>query len=287
MATWLRRLTLLLLGLGSLSTRAAAQERRNFYRIYQYEQPWKGWVEATLWNTVVPRSNGDYKHFGETYERQGLLANSFEVEYGLTDKVSLGLYGDAEDANGAGLRFTQARAVLRYRLAQRYEHFFNTSLYLEYDAPRRGYGGQELEARVILTHDFNDFRLALNPTLNKPITGEESRRWPNLLLDAGLYYRHYFAVQPGVELYNELGELGPFRTQHLLVFPTVDLRFGSFNWNLGAGFPINQNADRLTVKSILMYQFGAVKPERLFHRGQQTSTPSSSGPTGTGLKRKP
>ena len=256
-------------------SQAAQAQRRNFYRVYQYEAPLKGWVEGTLWNTVVPSSTLEYKHFDETQPRQGLSANSFELEYGLTDKLTFGIYGDAEAPGGAPLQFTQARFVARYRLAQRYENFFNTSLYLEYDAPRLGYGGQEVEMRVILDHDFNDFRLALNPTLAKAVTGEESTKAPDVYLDAGLYYRRFYAVQPGVEVYNNFGEVTDlFSKGSSLLFATVDLRFfKGINWNIGAGIPVAGNTDRFTVKSILMYQFGAVRPDRLFHRGQKSTTP--------------
>ena len=268
-------LVLLVVGTCLPASRAVAQTgRRNFYRVYQFDSPYKGWVEGTLWTTIVPVSHADYEHFGETLPRQGLLANSFEVEYGITDKLALGLYGDAEDANGGGLRFTQSRFVLRYQAGVRYQSFFNTSLYFEYDAPRRSYGGQELEARVILTHDFNDIRLAINPVLTKAVTGEESRLWPSVLLDVGAYYRKSFPLQPGVELYGDFGETGKFSTQRFLVFPTVDIRFGRFTWNLGAGLPLTANADRLTFKSLFIYQFGAVRPERLFHRGQRPTTPA-------------
>lgn len=268
----LRRLAGLAIIAGALLSGPAAQAQRNFYRVYQYEAPLKGWLEATLWTTAVPRSTFPYEHFGASPSRQGLKANSIELEYGLTDKVSLGVYADAEAAAESPLRFTQSRFVLRYRLAQRYEHFFNTGLYFEYDTPRRSYGGQDVEMRVILDHDFNDFRLALNPTLSKSVTGEESLYWPHAILDAGLYYRRLFAVQPGVELYSDFGEIGPFRGQSRILFPTVDLRFGNFDWNLGAGLPLTASADRFTLKSILTFQFGAVRPELLFHRGQRPTT---------------
>ena len=267
---FLRRAGVALLGFVLFSSQAA-QAQRNFYRVYQYESPLKSWLEATLWNTVVQSSPYQYKHFDAVYPREGLSANSFELEYGITDRFSFSLYGDAEAPAGSSLKFTQARFVGRYRLARRYIHFFNTSLYFEYDTPRPGYAGQEVETRVILAHDFNDFRLALNPSLRKAVTGEESTKAPNLLLDAGLYYRRFYAVQPGIEVYTNFGEVGPFSNGSSGLFTTLDLRlFKGFNWNIGAGFPITSNADRFTLKSILMYQLGSVRPDRIFHRGQRS-----------------
>lgn len=274
MHNMLRLSKVLLMGLAlGLLANLSAQAQRSFYRVYQYEQPLKGWLEATLWTTVVPSSRLDYEHFGEGLTRNGLSAHSLEFEYGLTDQSTFGVYLNAENPGGAGLQVSQFQAVYRYRLSRRYEHFVNTSFYLGYIVPRFHYDNtQEVEFRTVLEHDFNDFRLVLNPTLSKAVTGEESRFWPTALLDAGLYYRRYFHVQPGVELYNNFGEVGPFsQPHHHQIFPTLDLRGLGFDLNLGLGLPLTPNDDRLTVKALLVYSLGVVRPELLFHRGQRST----------------
>ena len=257
-----------------LAASPAAQAQRSFYRVYQYEQPLKGWLEATLWTTVVPSSRLNYEHFDEGLRRNGLSAHSLEFEYGLTDQSTFGVYLNAENPSRAGLQVSQFQAVYRYRLSRRYAHFINTSFYLGYIVPRQRYNNtQEVELRTVLEHDFNDFRVVLNPTLSKAISGEEARFWPTTRLDAGVYYRRYFHVQPGVELYNEFGELGPFRQPHYhQVFPTLDLRGLGFDLNLGLGLPLTaHNDDRLVVKALLVYSLGVVRPELLFHRGQRST----------------
>lgn len=263
-----------MLGLG-LGSSCAAQAQRSFYRVYQYEQPLKGWLEGTLWTTAVPRSRLGYEHFGaEDRTRQGLTAHSLELEYGLTDKSTLGVYGNAENPSGAGLQVSQFQLVYRYRLSRRYAHYLNTSFYLGYVVPRHRYDNtQEVEFRTVLEHDYGDLRVVLNPTLTKAVTGEESRLGPTALLDAGLYYRRFFHVQPGVELYNNFGEVGRFAgPQHHQVFPTLDVRAGDFDLNIGVGLPLTNDDDRLTIKSLLVHSFGVVRPERLFHRGQRATS---------------
>ncbi|NML67939.1 hypothetical protein HHL22_22290 [Hymenobacter sp. RP-2-7] len=262
-----------LLLLPALAFSLAAHAQRSFYRVYQYEQPLKGWLEATLWTTVVPSSRLDYEHFGEGLSRNGLSAHSLEFEYGLTDQSTFGVYLNAENPGGAGLQVSQFQAVYRYRLARRYEHFINTSFYLGYIVPRQRYDNtQELEVRTVLEHDFNDLRVVLNPTLSKAISGEEARFWPTTRLDAGVYYRRFYHLQPGVELYNEFGELGVFRQPHYhQLFPTLDLRGFGFDLNLGLGLPLTSSDDRLVVKALLVYSLGVVRPELLFHRGQRST----------------
>ncbi|MGI4834946.1 MAG: hypothetical protein ACRYFK_15945 [Janthinobacterium lividum] len=260
------------LALGLVAAPPAAAQR-SFYRVYQYEQPLKGWLEATLWTTVVPSSHLAYEHFGEGLTRNGLSAHSLEFEYGLTDQSTLGVYLNAENPGGAGLQVSQFQAVYRYRLARRYAHFLNTSFYLGYIVPRHRYDNtQEVEVRTVLEHDFTDFRVVLNPTLSQAISGEEARFWPTALLDGAVYYRRYFHVQPGVELYNNFGELGSFRQpRHHQVFTTLDLRGLGFDLNLGLGLPLTPNDDRLVVKALLVYSLGVVRPELLFHRGQRST----------------
>ena len=104
------------------------------------------------------------------------------------------------------------------------------------------------------------------------MTGEASRIGPTALLDAGRYYRRFFHVQPGVELYNNFGEVGRFAGPPHQVFPTLDVRAGDFDLNIGVGLPLTNDDDCLTSKSLLDYSCGAVRPECLFHRGQRATS---------------
>lgn len=221
----------------------------------------------------MPSSRLAYEHFGEGLRRQGLSAHSLEFEYGLTDQSTFGVYANAENPGGAGLQVSQFQFVYRVRLSRRYAHYINTSFYLGYTVPRHRYGNvQEVELRPVLEHDYGDLRVVLNPALTKAVSGEEARLGPTVLLDGGLYYRRYFHVQPGVELYNTLGVVGAAnQLAHHQIFPTLDLRGLGFDLNLGLGLPLTTHDDRLTVKALLVYSLGAVRPERLFHCGQRST----------------
>lgn len=269
---------------------AAAQR----YRVYQWDTPMQGWAEPALWNSVVAKSDLDYSHFGRTVREQGVTAHSAEFEYGMTDQFTLSTYADFESAPGLPLRYTAARVEGRYRFGSRYQRFFDPAIYLEYSVPRAKYeASQELEARLILQRDLNDFRLVLNPIVGRTFSNQSSASESGASgsgssgsgehgggsemvgtenagsrlsggFAGGLYWRRYHLLQPGVEYYNQVGPLGQLlavRDQRHAIVPTVDLRFiPGLDWNLGLVVGLTPGSDRFTVKSVLSYEFQTIRP---------------------------
>lgn len=234
------------------------------YRVYGWETPMQGWLEPTLHTYLVPRSDQRYQHFGKDVRQQGLSAHSLETEYGLTDRATMAAYADFESVPNLGFHYTEARLNFRYRFSNAYQRIFNPALYVEYYMPRGKYdSANRLEVRMILEHDFNDLRLDLNPAVEKSI-GSDTVTKVQAALHTGVYYRRFYAVQPGVELHDDFGPLGSSpgvsKQQHIL-FPSVNIRFANaFIWNIGVGFGLTSASDKLTLKSVLSYQFPTVRP---------------------------
>lgn len=268
---------------------AAAHAQR--YRVYQWDTPMQGWAEPALWDSWVARSDLDYAHFGRDVREQGVTAHSAELEYGMTDRFTLAGYADFESAPGLPLRYTAARLEGRYRFGSRYQRFLDPALYLEYSVPRAKYeASQELEARLILQRDLNDFRLVLNPIVGRTFSGtrdasaasggaagsaehgggsemvgtENAGSRLSGGFAGGLYWRRHHLAQPGVEYYNQVGPLGELlavRDQRHAVVPTVDLRFiPGLDWNLGVVVGLTPGSDRYTLKSVLSYEFQTIRP---------------------------
>jgi hypothetical protein len=251
------------LGVLLLLGAAAARAQEDFYRVYQYETPLKGWLEPTAWTTYVDRSD---LATSEGEPREGLWAHSAELEYGVTDHLSLAGYADFEAPGGSGAEYTRARVEARYHFATAYEHFFDTAVYAEYYFPRSLKNDtQELETRLILQKDLEDFRLDVNPVVSFPIRGADSGKNPDASLDVGFYWRRYLAAQPGIEWYGDFGEIGKWTDKRQVVFSTVDLRpTRNLVWQLGVGFGLTHDSDKLIAKSILYYEFDLVPPTRAF-----------------------
>ena len=259
------------------------------YRVYQWDTPMQGWAEPALWNSWVAKSNLDYSHFGKTVREQGVTAHSAEFEYGMTDQFTLATYADFESAPGLPLRYTAARVEGRYRFGSRYQRFLDPAIYLEYSVPRAKYeAAQELEARLILQRDLNDFRLVLNPIVGRTFSNQSSTSSSGSSASGehgggsemvgtenagsrfsggfagGLYWRRYHLAQPGIEYYNQVGPLGQLlavRDQRHAIVPTVDLRFiPGLDWNVGVVVGLTPGSDKYTVKSVLSYEFQTIRP---------------------------
>jgi len=237
---------------------ATANAQDNYYRVYQFETPLLGHLGLNMWDTYIGSSNLDYGHFGKQVSRDKLLAHAFEAEFGVTDHFSLSVYSDFEAPDASVMHFSEARLEGIYRFGERFDHFINFALYGEYYFPDDRYSkSNEAEFRLIMDKDIEDFRLVLNPTLSKYVNGDESKELqPGV--SGGVYYRRLFFIQPGVEAYSN------FYDHSISLFPTVDFRFGPhITWNLGAGFGLNSNSDKLSFKSILQFDLPVIRPSKL------------------------
>lgn len=238
-----------------------AFSQESFYRVYQFETPLKGHVELTGWNTFVDKSDVSENYFGKTISRDRLFAHSIEAEFGVSNHFVLAGYADFEDPKGHNLNYTGARIEARYRFGERFDHFINAALYAEYIIPNHANSSsQEIEGKLILDKDLNDFRLVLNPGFSKYISGDENKDIQPTL-SAGLYYRRNSFIQPGVEFYENFYDKTP------MIFPTLDLNLsGNIVWNVGVGFGLNGESDKITVKSILQIDLQYIRPAKLFRR---------------------
>jgi hypothetical protein len=244
---------------------AGAQEVPTFPRVYQWETPQEGWLELSLWETYVPSSDLPYQRFGLDATRRHLWAHALEIEYGVTDRLSLAAYADFDDPTGRALSFTQARVEARYRLFDRYQRLINPALYVEWSWPRGSYGAsEELEARLILERDLGDVRVAVNPILTRALSGDEAQHTTSLGLAAGIYERRLWIAQPGLELFWYMGPIGSwpgFRRQYFLLGPSGDVNLTpAFSFHVSAGFGLTNGTDDLMVRGFLTYQLDTVRP---------------------------
>ncbi|MBS3818925.1 hypothetical protein KGY73_05420 [bacterium] len=247
---------LLILLVGMIFSYSEAQ----FYKVYGYETPERGETELVYWTSYIAQSDLSYSFFGKALDREGLWSHSLELEYGLTDRLTLAAYLDFESPSGENLHYVQTRAVFfRYMFAQKGEFFFDPAVYAEYYFPRKGYEDhEELEIRLILEKDLGNFRVDINPIFEKVTSGAEVEEGLEFNYAVGLYYRKFHSIQPGIEFHGMMGEMVDFksteRQQHVL-FPTVDMRFGEFHWHLGAGKGLTAKTDQWIFKSIISYEF--------------------------------
>ena len=237
-----------------------------FYKVYEYQPAEAGEFELVIWNSFIPSSNISYNFFGDELDRQGLLAHSLELEYGLSNRFGIAVYFDFEDPKGKGLKFVRAKALMaHYALFDKGSRPVDISIYLEYIIHNKDYKDyEELEFRLILEKDIGPFRIDFNPIFEKKTSGQKVGEGLEFNYAFGTYYmpdgegillNKNLTVRPGIELYGKMGEISDFKPQNQqrhVLFPTVDLLIGNrLHWHLGIGLGLTNASDKITFKSIL------------------------------------
>lgn len=274
------RLLLALLPLAILTGALGAQTRpddetrpANFYRVYQYETPAMGSFERTFWTTYLAKHDGTYghSHNGPT----ALAAWSTELDYGVTNHLSLATYFDMQARHGSGPQFAGGRIESQYRFRDADDLPVNLAVSGKYYIPVRSFNSsQELELRLIVEKDRQNFCFNLNPKLNISTTGPDADSGPRLGFDAAVAWRRFFRAQPVLEYYSNYGAISHStggRDIEQLLFPTIDFHLGhNLDWQVGAGIRLNADAsDLILVKSALTYKFQGISSRRLLGRQNQ------------------
>lgn len=210
-------------------------------RVYPYETPLRAWVEPRLWTAATA---------DEAY-------HSVEVEYGLTDHVSLAGYLDLATTGAAPLRYDGLEAELRWRWFEKRERLVDAAIVAEAKLPRDGPG--EVGARLVLERDLGDFRVDLNPELALRL-----RAPAGLGLAAGVYWRRFYALQPGIELYADFGPLRrplPFAAQDDAAGPVLFLRFAR-TWSAAIRglFGLTPATDDVQIAATLGFELPTIRP---------------------------
>lgn len=209
---------------------------RNYLDTYGYDTLEKGHTEMELWTDRRNPDSGRSFWFHQT-----------EVEYGVTDRYSLGLYGVFVDGQG----FSAFKAENRYRLAEHGEGPVDTALYLEFKKANGNKDADEIEGKVILSKDIGAWNFTVNPILElerETEAGGEKEWETETALAVGTAYKTEGRVTPGVELF--LAEHKSRITPGVYIDVLPEIRL-----NVGAGIGLEKQADDVRFKSILEIEF--------------------------------
>lgn len=233
-----------------------------FYKIYGYGTLDAGEWELVYWNSYIMSSDLHMDFFDEhDIEKEGLIAHSLEVEFGLSHKWTVAAYLDFYDPSDAELMYVRAKAVAcRYRFYDKGSRPIDIGLYLEFKFPRKSFDdAEELEAKIILEKDVGSWTGVLNPTFEKKISGHDIEEGMEFNFSTGVYFRTIPWVEPGLEYYSKFGELRDFKSyddqQHVL-FPTIDFIIKMrYRLHTGIGIGLTDASDNLIWKTIFSVEF--------------------------------
>ena len=246
-----------------LLTGFASALQGQFYKVYGYLTPEANEKELVYWTSFIPSSNHTYPFFGDTVGRQGLVAHSLEIEYGITNQLTVALYADFEQPKGEDFKWVRTKAVmLYYQLFDKNLLPVDLALYAEYKLPRKGYKtSEEIEFKLIMEKDIKYHRIIMNPTFEKKISGPDVEEGVEFILNGAWTYTKSLVFQPRLEYYSNMGELydlPSYGEQQHYIFPSFDLvfgKYGQFTLHAGVGFGLTDPADNIIVKSILSWGF--------------------------------
>jgi hypothetical protein len=178
-----------------------------------------------------------------------------EYEYGITDRLELGLYftfvptspsftSTPTMPNGNGLK-----QRLRYRLAEAGQWPIDLALYGEVSENEREI---ELEGKLILQRRVGDLRIAANAWVERELYYSGGKEWV-LNPTAGAVYEVSPSIQPGIEWwmrveYPDESEPKAFaRGPNHFLGPTALLEFGKIWWSSGVYFRLNDTGRPVAV----------------------------------------
>ncbi len=233
-------------GLISCAASSAAANPRALPYTYPYETLPKGSFEIEQFVDLTPSlalstATGDPAGVA-------LLLFTTELEYGLTDRLELGLYfqlapplGEAFAGTGT-IAPTGTKQRLRYRIAREGELPVDISVYGELAETDREI---EIEAKLNLQKRFGGLRLMTNLWAEYELYFSGEREWV-LNPTVGATYQVVPEFHAGVEAWMrvELPETNPPETRtfglgpHGYVGPAVMLNFGKLWWSVGAYFRV-------------------------------------------------
>ena len=227
---------LALLAAGLLYPARGEAHLRNWLDTYGYYTLERGKAELETYTDRIRPADGS-----------AYWQNQTEVELGITDHYSLGLYGVAVDGQG----FSGWRAENRVRFAEPGAWPVDTAGYLEYSGGVAGKMDDEVEAKLILSKDLASWNVTANPFLE--VTREDqadgSKGWnghPGIALATA--HRTSDRLTEGVEVVFRRNESRVIPGLYINLLPEVRL-------NLGVGFGLVSQADRTQLRSILEIEF--------------------------------
>jgi hypothetical protein len=203
---------------------------------------------------------------GRTDAVDGLLPTehafheTLEVTHGFAPWFEVGFYVFTSVRNGQGWNWVGDHIRPRLAVPESWHWPVGVSLSTEFGYQRRVFCTDTWtwEIRPIIDKQMGRWYWAVNPALEKAVTGENAGRGWEFSPNAAVSYDLSDRVTAALEYYGALGPVSGFdpapQQQHQL-FGAVDLNL-SPKWeiNLGVGCGFTSNTDHLLVKTIFGYR---------------------------------
>lgn len=211
-------------------------DRRSYVWTYEYQTMPKGMSEIEYYDTIkVPDTNDP-----------GIktLEHWIEYEYGVTNHFDLAVYQmfktkDKREEFDTKYDGTKVRA--RYRFGEKGQYFVDPLLYVEYKRSAKHHDPHQVELKVILAKDIDNFNIAYNQILNQALESDGITESEYTL---GINYKlnNWFSL--GME------SKGSYLSDKYYFGPTFSFGFRKFWITAGVVSSMHKRADDLQARVI-------------------------------------
>lgn len=223
------RNVMLLLLIIMIACPAVQADRRKYVWTYQYATMAPDASELEFYQTT---------RLGETDSWEYRI----EIEHGLTPRWDLSVYQIFVQREAEELKWDAFQIRTRYKLAEPGAFAMDPLLYLEYNRKIELSRQNKLEAKLILSRDFDRVNVSINPVYEFFWAPGDPVHEPGL--DVGVSYEFSYRWSLGVESTSrwELVSDGEDETSWY-IGPTVSLATGSLYYTVGYATGITDDSD--------------------------------------------
>jgi len=198
-----------------------------------------------------------YVDWREDAASTDVVGHELEVEWGVTARNYVALYGVWQDTFGGDAELTGYKLEWVHQFFEQGEHAWDVGSYVEYATTDTG-DADSVEVKALLEKTFPRTTLTLNPILEKAV-GKEAEKSVEVAYAARWALRLGPRVTPAVELYGELGEyddINDWPDTSQLLGPVVDVRITPFvAWQVGTLFGLTKDSENVRVKTQIAFEW--------------------------------
>lgn len=232
--------TICLLGAAWISENALA-DRRSYVWTYEYQTMPKGMTEIEYYLTeeqpnIEKARPNTWKHW-------------FELEYGITDHWDISMYQQIKQSNkvsSSTFEYDGFKIRTRYRIMERGKLPVDTLLYLEYIRPGDFKKPNELEEKLVLAKDIENFNISYNQIFKQELKSSGKAKYEYA---AGISYEITPAFKIGLE------SKGSYTDRKYYIGPTIGWASSKFWVSAGVAAGLNKRSDDMQVRMIIGFLF--------------------------------
>jgi hypothetical protein len=186
---------------------------------------------------------------------------TLEITHGVTEWFEVGYYNFTSLRSGNGWDWVGTHVRPRIAAPDSWHLPVGLGLSTEFGYQRPAYSPDTwtLEIRPIVDKKLGRWYLALNPTLERALVGQNTSKGFEFSPDVKASFDFTPKISGGLEYYGAVGPISgfdPLSQQEHQLFPVIDLDLSpKWELNFGVGVGMTGSTDHLIVKSIIGYRF--------------------------------